>query len=673
MRKDLQTIILRLLALVCFLLFCVMTLRTSVQASILGRYSLRYFIYLLTMLGLAICLGLLSIPSIRERILRKAPSELLQRKVNLIVCAGVFSIPVIYPLIRFISQGDSWPFAFRYMISVLSILCILALTVFLHRYRQLPTDFRGISWRWILLLLFLFHIVIIALVFGYIPGLDLVDEPFVTGNSILNARNFGSLSSLRPGERNSETWLNNPFMWVVSGSVQLLIGAGLLQARAFYLVIGVLTSPFVYLTAKRLYGSIAGWTAALLAFYIPLHHNWARAEIWVTTATAIAIYCYFSSHGDDTKRAKVASFACGFFIVSTIDGHFYGIVFAIMFCLLHLWEQLRHFRRYRWRLKPAFTYFILGCAAYSIFWLWYHVYLPGIHLGDIPRLFTQNYAWELQVFSTDKTGVVRILENVYQTLRLYIIRPRPQELLLYIFLVAMAIGRRRRADLILLSIFIGSVLIFFSISAHPNKFYYVFWMPFLAIWFGGFSQDICGRINSAKVFQPKRISNGALLFLVAVLTVYEGQAIEGAAQPTAIRNRIQLEDMIGAGRQLNDILPEEDIKIAGNFPFYLGMPLRLNYHGRHLNEPIFSYNWNAELPEALIFLLGYHERWLEIANYINLHSFVAAECIPSADLYSYFGWEQGQDFIAALFLHPDYAPDTPPASCTPEMLAWLDD
>ena len=672
MRKDLQTIILRLLALVCFLLFCVMALRSNVQVSILGRYSLRDFIYLLNMLGLAICLWLLSIPSIRERILRKAPGELSQRKVNLIVCAGIFLIPVIYPLIRFISQGHSLTFAFRYMINVLSILCVLLLAVFLHRYRQLRADFRGISWRWILLLLFLFHIVIIALVFGDIPGIDHVDELLDTGNSIHNVRNLGSFPSLRPGERDSGTWLNNPFMWLVSGAVQLLIGAGWLQARAFYLVVGALACPFVYLTAKRLYGSIAGWSAALLAFYIPLHYNWARADIWVTTATAIAIYCYFSSRDIDTKRARVASFACGFFIVSTIDGHFYGIAFAIVFCLLHAWEQLRHFRRHSWRLKPAFTYFVLGCAAYSLFWLWYHVYLPGVYLEEIPRLFAQNYSWEAQVFSTSKTGIVRILENAYLLLRRYF-HQQPQELFLYIFLIAMAIGRRKRVDLILLSIFIGSVLIFGIIMAHHNKYYFVFWMPFLAIWFGSFVQGICRQIKGAGIIQPKRISNGALLFLVAVLTVYEGKAIEGAAQPAAIRNRIQLEDMIGAGRQFDDILPEEDIKIAGNLPFYLGMPLRLNYHGRFLHEPIVSYNWNAELPEALILLLDYHERWPEIADYINEHSFVAAACIPLTKMDNLFGHEQGKKFTAALFLHPNYAPDTPPASCTPEMLAWLDD
>ena len=668
MGKDLQTIILRLLALVCFLLFCVMALRSSVQASILGRYSLRYFIYLLTMLGLAICLGLLSIPSIRERILRKAPGELSQRAVNLIVYAGILSIPVVYPLIRFISQKYSWPFVFRHMISVLSILCILALAVFLHRYRQLRADFRGISWRWIILLLFLFHVVIIASVFGDIPAIDSIDEPTDTGNSILNARNFGVLSSLH-AERSNTTWLNNPYMWVISGAFQLLIGAGWLQARAFYLVIGMLACPFVYLTAKRLYGSIAGWTAALLAFYIPLHYNWARADIWVATATAIAIYCYFSITESDAKRTRVASFACGFFIVSTIDGHFYGMAFVIAFCLLHVWEQLRHFRQHSWRLKPAFTYFVLGCGHYSLFWLWYHVYLPGVYLEDIPSLFTQTYSWE--VFSTSKTGIARILENAYLLLRRYI-RQQPQEMFLYIFLIAMAIRRKKRADLILLSIFSGSWLIFSSIMAHPNKYYFVFWMPFLAVWFGGFLQSICGRGNRAGISQPNRISNGAVLFLVVILTMYEGRAIEVATDHGLLRGRQQFESLIEAGRRFDEILPEEDIDIVGNHPFYLGMPLRLNYHARFWHEPIVSYNWTAELPGAFILLLGYHERWPHIADYINEYSFVAAECIPLVDLDTLWG-KQHKGYTVALFLHPDYAPDTPPDSCSPEMLAWLDD
>ena len=86
---------------------------------------------------------------------------------------------------------------------------------------------------------------------------------------------------------------------------------------------------------------------------------------------------------------------------------------------------------------------------------------------------------------------------------------------------------------------------------------------------------------------------------------------------------------------------------------------------RHLNEPIFSYNWNAEFPEALILLLDYHERWPDIADYINEHSFAAAECIPLGDMDNLFGHEQGKQYTAALFLHPDYASDTPPASCSP--------
>ena len=671
MGMDRLTISLRLLALACFFLFCVMALRSSVQASILGRYSLRYFSYMLEVLGLAICLGSLSVPAIRERIFREVPGELSQRAVNMFVYVGILSIPVVYLLLVYISQENSWSFELRYTISVLSILYVLALAFLLHRYRQLRADYRGVSWHWIILLLFLFHVVFIALVFGDIPEINTVDEPWEVGNSILNIKNFGSSSNLRP-EFNSENWLFNPFMLAVSGAVQLLIGAGWLQARAFYLVVGVLACPFVYLTAKRLYGSIAGWSAALLAFYIPLHYNWGRPDIWVATATAIAIYCYFFALDSDGKRARVASFACGFFIVSTIDGHFYGIAFAVVFCLLHLWEQLRHFRNHRWRLQPAFTYFTLGCAAFSLFWLWYHVYLPGIYLEDIPRLFTQTWDWQLEVYATDTTGIARIAENAYRMLRRYIIYQQPFELFLYIFLVAIAIIRRKRGDLILLSIFVGSLLVFVSIIAHQNKYYFVFWMPFLAVWFGGFTQDICGRVNCAGSFN-KRISNGALLFLVVILTMYEGRAIEVATNPSLIRRRQEFESLIEAGRRFDELLPdEEDIVIFGNLPFYLGMPLRVNYHARLFEEPIVSHDLSPQPPEAFILLLGYHEWWPHIADYINEYPFVAAECIPMGDLDAIWG-RQDRNYTAALFLHPNYAPDNPPPSCTPEMLAWLDD
>ena len=163
------------------------------------------------------------------------------------------------------------------------------------------------------------------------------------------------------------------------------------------------------------------------------------------------------------------------------------------------------------------------------------------------------------------------------------------------------------------------------------------------------------------------------LFLSTVLMFYVMEAFHDAAKPENIRNRNHLEKIIEAGRQFDEILPDDGIEIVGNFPFYLGMPKRLNYHARYLSEAIVSKNWTAAPPEALILVLGYHEQWPDIADYINEYSFVAVECIPLVDLDSYFGMKIDQELTAALFLHPDYAPDTPPASCTPEMLAWLDD
>ena len=228
-------------------------------------------------------------------------------------------------------------------------------------------------------------------------------------------------------------------LWVTGGILEI-IGAGWLQARAFYLVLAGLACPFVYATARRSYGPIAGWSAALLAFYIPLHYNSARPDIWVATATAIAIYCYFVVRNNGTKRRYLASAACGFFIVSTIEGHFYGIAFAIMFCLLHCFEQLADVRRHGWRLNSNFVYFLVGCLAFTIFWFWYHIALPGIDIVDIPGLFSTTYSFEADI-GYQGEGVIKIVHNSYEMLRRYFILNNG-ELFLSIVLLVTVLKRR---------------------------------------------------------------------------------------------------------------------------------------------------------------------------------------------------------------------------------------
>ena len=210
------------------------------------------------------------------------------------------------------------------------------------------------------------------------------------------------------------------------------------------------------MTARRLYGGIAGWAAALLAFYISLHYNWARPEIYLVLALSIAIYFFFEARNGTERKSKYASFLCGFFIFSTIEGHFYGIAFAIIFSLIHIYEQLRYLQKNRISLTDTFVFFIFGCASFSLFWLWYHLYLPGVSITDLPLLFSNNMSWEMGVAHYKSQGLLSIFEKPYILVYTYY-KDFKHEFYLLLFLVIVTIVRGKNEDRVLLSVLIWRV------------------------------------------------------------------------------------------------------------------------------------------------------------------------------------------------------------------------
>ena len=70
-------------------------------------------------------------------------------------------------------------------------------------------------------------------------------------------------------------------LWPFSGAFMQVAGAGLLQARFFYLLVGWLALPFLYLSARKRYSQVAALATVALASFIPLHYNWAVAYIQV--------------------------------------------------------------------------------------------------------------------------------------------------------------------------------------------------------------------------------------------------------------------------------------------------------------------------------------------------------------------------------------------------------
>ena len=663
--KDKPTIFLRLLAVMSLLLFGLMLPEHQRYHSVLGRYSLRYTIYSLEILALAICFALLSVRAYRERLFCKVKGHLTPRVANLIVYGALASIPIFYALHRLILRERQK----GYIDNSLLILLLLPLLAawLLNRYGQLENH--GSPWRLLVVALFVLHLLIIANFLGDIPPFHAVDDPWEVAAAVRIARNPGSLNSINFADKNFE--FNAPFFQQITGNVLSLIGEGWLQARLFYLFIGALACPFIYAIARRLYGPIAAWAAALLAFYLPFHHNWARPDIWVPTATTIALYFYLLSRDEKTKQPQLASVACGFFIVSAIDGHSYGVFFALSLSLWQLHSEIRHLHRNGWqlRLSARFRYYFLGCALYTLFWSWYHLVLPGIQLVDLPSLLANEYQWQGGL--REEIGLSRIFANIHNLLQLY----QPMEAYLGIVLTTIALYRRKREEFFLFFIFGCSVLLLVIILAHENRYYPQYWIPLWALWFGAAVQTLSqnmGRLTHQNDRRRLGMSNGAILFMVSALLMLTVLVYEKSNRPVNLRQRIEYESMVDAGRELDEYLPSEDIHILGNYPMLLSMLWRDNYHPKWRGQYLLP-GKDGIKPDAIIIVPDL-EPWsytADLRDYLAANSYNPAVCLsfpdPKDEWWQVVG--EGKTYTAMLYLLPEVKARRVSDTCTPELLS----
>ena len=642
-----------------------MTIRTSENASVLGRYSTSYFGYIVEMLVLSIGFGIFSVPTIRAKIFRQYDNEIDNKKINSLIIASILSMPMII-LIASFTDAISY-----FRISLLLFIPILIVTVTLYRLNKLFSYSTLIRWPTLSLLFLILQIILITYFFGTIPQLNHVDEIWETGKAYYIFQNSGIPIDLKP-ERRIDSWLFFPFISWITGGYLTLLRIGVLEARAFYLLVGAGSLPFIYLTSKRLYGPLAGWSAALLVLFIIPHYNWARPDFWVPTATSIATFLFFSARDNGARNNFLYSFACGFFILSTIEGHFYGIFFAIMFSIVHVIEQLNLFRKSEWNILSEFKGFVCGCLLFTLFWFWYHIYLPGINLTDIPKLFILTYSWEITVAGPgiNDAGFLRILGNLFVQFRLFYAN-NINELFLCFVVLATAFYRQKGSDRILLFIFVGSAILTTLFMAHAQNLYLIFWMPIIAIFFGAFIQDIGSFQEKGGFSQNTNLSNVVIIVFSFVFFAYISEAVADSSKENNLRRWKDLEILVEASRRINEVLPREDIVVSGYFTIYLGMSDRLNYHARFWREPIGLTYLLREEPKALILIPGEHERWDELIIYFRENSFELVECIPIPEMDNYFGKDIGHDRTLHLYLHPDYLPDESSENCNAEDFSKL--
>ena len=591
-------------------------------------------------LGIVLCRG---------HHMRRPARQLSKRSAwsLLAVCVGI--LPALYLLLRTLLPENEFviPLPFnndRALFTSLVLMSVLAGTLALLWWRGLWGARLRVRASILVLVVLAVQLVLILLFHGQLPHPMEGDEYYEIANGIRQFQDPGRFIAFVP-HRNAATWFNFPAAWVLSGAWMHVFGAGLLQGRFFWLLIGWLALPFTFLVARKLYGKTAALAALALAGFIPLQYNHAVSRIMVATLTVIALYCWLRAREPGQRRPGLFSLLCGLCASLAVEGHVYGVVFPLLFLVLHTGEFLRGLRKGEGWRQTRFWSFVLGCGLAALFWLAYHVALPGIRLASLPEIMQQTLAWE--AFSHVPAAMPSVPYRLFAAI-LTQFWLNPAEALLFVFVVIAELWRGRKMNGLLLALCAAGLLVMFvaGVFVHFN-FYSVFLFPFYCVLFGG----MVARLTRQGGIPAKAgvIPLGALTLLLAVPALFALQTVEAAHFPPTLARMHFLEAMSAVGHEIDALLPADDIVVAGDRAFYMGMPQRMNYGALflHSNDPGFLQDdpgrWPLAEPGALILGRGAAAEIPGLNAWLQEREFRVVRCFATP------GYGKG---TTALWLHP---------------------
>ena len=511
--------------------------------------------------------------------------------------------------------------------------------------------------RTLLLLISGAQLALVLLCFGQLPYPQVGDEYYEIANAIRQFQEPQRFIAFSP-HRSATTWANFPAFWFLKGAWLHVFGAGYLQGRFFALLVAWLAVPFTYLVARKLYGRTGALAALALAGFLPLQYSQATSRCLVPTLSVIALWCWLSARGSSPARPRLFSLLCGLCATLVVEGHIYGGAFTLVFCALQLWEFARGLRRGEGWRQARFWSFVLGCALALIFWLAYHVALPGVLLSELPEIWHRTLSWET---SDHRPFYYKIFSAILTQFWL-----NPVEPLMISLVVVAELWRGRKMNLILVVLCATGLTVFLVGSLTHFNYYLQFLFPFYSLLFGALVARTDGHA-AGHDRNGRSLSLGSLVTILSVATLFAIQTVEAAQFPPTRKRMDFLAEATRIGREINALLPEEDIVIVGERIFYMGMPQRLNYTALTLykNETTYLHEdplrWPLSPPRALIHTSGVHpDRELaDLKGWFLERKFRVVRCfdLPGREI----SWQSSGTVM--LWLHPELEVPEGPTSC----------
>ena len=212
---------------------------------------------------------------------------------------------------------------------------------------------------------------------------------------------------------------------------------------------------------------------------------------------------------------------------------------------------------------------------------------------------------------------------------------------------------------------IGTLSLIALTLAHINDYYLIFLMPFICLFFGaGFVDSACAAGQQLK---NETLSLGiwGIFIVLCALQLFTAQAYEVSQRPDTLIRLAEQREMAAIGRTIDELLPQEEIVIAGDSGYYLGMPQRLNYWSTFSFTWALPKSWPLDPPQAIIVTLGVDEGYSGLADWLMEYDFRAIACYPVTSARS-------EARAAILYTLPELNSSVYAQNCSPEMLAWLD-
>ncbi len=468
-----------------------------------------------------------------------------------------------------------------------------------------------------------------ALYLGKVPPVRHYDEPQLVNSAWTTIVQGRPTEGMHPIRTTAFVGLIFSWPYTVLGAWMKLVGVGLSQARLFWLMVGWGAVPFIYLAARRLYGPAAALSAALIAVFIPLKHNYVHADVFVMTTASIALYLFLVAR---ERESRLAHFAVGFVLALGTDGHKYALSFVAAFGMVYVVGWVRT------RRAGGLGYFVLGVLAYVPFFI--AVFFLRIQeapdIGKLVSLIREVYA--VEAAAGGETALIPRI--IAQNIRLYqdYLSSHPVEVVLGLGGILAALRRRREADIKLLLLFFAYLVGFGVLLAHSNPYYWIQNMPFVAL-FGGalVAQRAASRINLVTL-----AALVSLLIPLAISTAILAREGDGAR-------------LIEVAREIDRLLPE-DITVAGWQIYYLGMPERVRFVSSLQITAAPPEEWGIPPPRAVILSRGFDDVHQSIRDYLETAGLEKAYCYPT-------GFFDGE---TVLYLPPELLPESAPVGCRNE-------